>query len=167
MQQRGKLQEVLLLEQQGYVHFYEYGVSSCFQISVVCAVFEIVSLTCLIVGHLFCSCGWYRICLFTSIPWFDGSIQSVSILFLLILCCMLRLNPCYFDGVYGGVQLSIRVQSHFASKHFLIIPTILTHPTSSLSKPFSPGTIRKYTKLTLLQIPPDVWYDLWWSHRSR
>jgi hypothetical protein len=105
MQQRGKLQEVLLLEQQEYVHFFDHlnsEVASCSRTSVVCVIFEHV-LICLSVGHLFCSCGWYRICLFTSIPWFDGSIQSVSILFLLILCFMLRLNLCCFGGICGGV----------------------------------------------------------------
>jgi hypothetical protein len=83
MQQRGKLHEVLLLEQQGYVHFFnlcKYGVLGLFRTSVVCYNFENVSLTVLLVGHLFCSCGWHRICLFTSIPWFDGPIQSVCIL---------------------------------------------------------------------------------------
>jgi hypothetical protein len=68
--------------------------SRCVEASVVDGIFGIIPLTCLIVGHLFCSCGWYRVCLFASIPWIDGSIQSVSILFLLVLCCMLRLNLC-------------------------------------------------------------------------
>jgi hypothetical protein len=43
MQQRGKLQEVLLLEQQEYVHFFDHlnsEVASCSRTSVVCVLYS-------------------------------------------------------------------------------------------------------------------------------
>lgn len=87
MLRRGRLQEVLLQEQQGYVQPVRRSESYSSLLDSEAWIFQrmvclISSLTYLIVGHLLSCRGWHCICLFTSIPWFDSSVQSVCTLFL-------------------------------------------------------------------------------------
>lgn len=100
MRQRGKLREVLLQEQRGYVCFLDCdeccGLSGIMRVS-----WRDVSLRLstnmfdLIVGHLLCGRGWHCICLFTSVSWFDCSVQSVGSFSLLVPFCMLRSELFY------------------------------------------------------------------------
>ena len=142
MRQRGKLREVLLQEQPGYVCFLdcdEYcGLSGIMRVS-----WRVVSLRLstnmfdLIVGHLLCGRGWHCICLFTSISWFDCSVQSVGSFFLFVAFCVLRSELCYPNESVRRLDEhtgSIIFREHWQLLHLFTQPKI--------PFPFQPFPIR-------------------------
>lgn len=122
MLRRGRLQEVLLQEQQGYVQPVRRSESYSSLLDSKAWIFQrmaclISSLTYLIVGHLLSCRGWHCICLFTSIPWFDSSVQSVCALFLLV-------SP--FRGCFS----SYASDEHVVARTFCV-QMLLDHYTNS------------------------------------